>query len=417
MRFSLPYGHSMLSCLVPKSCVACCVSPKKWRTGPRCSPVKAALGHPVGMPRLKQLASHSHSAVIVTCDKTRGLPSRITIPAILRELDSGGLDRDRVEVLVATGLHKGETLSDVKERLGDELVEDLTVHIHNSDDRGQLVFLGRLSSGVPLYLNRAVVESELVVLESTVEPHFFAGLTGGSKVVLPGVAGTETILGNHNWRNIDDSRSRYGVIENPVRFEADESLRHLRKPFALNLVLDSRKQIVHASSGDTIASFKMTARAVNRHSRVRVTRRPDLVITSNGGYPLDRNVYQCVKGIAVPEQVLHRESKIIMVSECIDGVGHQEFLNLLASDSPSQVYERLRGSQTATTDQWEVQVLCRILRRNPVWFVTRPELSSEIERMHMRYAPTIEEALTSACAGARRHVLVVPQGPSTILTM
>jgi len=341
----------------------------------------------------------------------------VTIPVVLRQLKSGGLDRDRVEVLVATGLHKGETISDVKERFGDELIEDLTVSIHDSDNSAQQTLLGRLSSGTPLYLNRTVVQSDLVVVESAVEPHFFAGFTGGSKVILPGVAGSDTILGNHNWRNIDDQRSRYGVIENPVRAEADESLRYLRKLFALNLVLDSRKRIVHVSSGDAISSFKMTAEAVDRHSRVRVTSQPDVAITTNGGYPLDRNIYQCVKGIAVPEKILRRDSEIIMVAECIDGVGHQGFLSLLASDSPSLLYERLRDSPIAVTDQWEVQVLCRILRRNPVCFVTRPELRSEIERMHMRYAPTIEEALVSAGASGRSRVLVVPYGPSAILTM
>jgi nickel-dependent lactate racemase len=417
VRFSLPYGRSMLSCQIPKSFVVYCASPRRWRIDSRRSHVKTALEYPIGLPRLRRLASHSRKAVIVTCDKTRGLPSHVTIPAILHELESGGLDRHRVEVLVATGLHKGETIADVKERLGGELVEDLTVSIHDSDDQGQIAFLGRLSSGVPLYLNRTVVDSDLVIVESTVEPHFFAGFTGGSKVILPGVAGTETILANHNWRNVDDSRSRCGVTDNPVRFEANESSRYLRKLFSLNIILDSRKRIVHASSGDIIASFKMSARAVDRHSRLRLKDQPDLVITSNGGYPLDRNVYQSVKGIAVPEHVLEQDSKIVMVSECIDGVGHQEFLNLLASDSPSRVYERLRASQTMATDQWEVQVLCRILRRNPVWFVTRSELRSEIEKMHMHYAPTIEEALASAGAEERNNLLVVPYGPSTILTM
>lgn len=378
--------------------------------------MRTALRNPVRLPRLRELARVSRCAVIVTCDKTRGVPSHTTIPAILDELRNGGMNTAQVKVVVATGLHKGETMADVRERLGGALTDSLHIEIHDSDDETQLTFLGRLSSGVPLYLDRAVIESDLVVVESTVEPHFFAGFTGGSKVILPGVAGSQTILGNHSWKNIDDPRSRYGNIENPIRSDADESLCHLKRVFALNLVLDSRKRMVHATSGDPIASFRKSAEAVTRHSHMRVQRRPDVVITTNGGYPLDRDIYQCVKGIAVAEQVLHSGSRIIMVGECVDGVAHDGFLNLMASDSPDVLHEKIRRSSCAIPDQWEAQVLCRILRQNPVWFVTRPELRSEIESMHMRYAPTVEQALSSAGLSKGQHVLVVSHGPSTILT-
>jgi nickel-dependent lactate racemase len=336
---------------------------------------------------------------------------------ILEELRSGGMDSDRIRVLVATGLHKGETMTDVTERLGGELVGKQEVVIHDSDDRTRLVELGKLSSGTPLLLNRSVVESDLVIVESNVEPHFFAGFTGGSKVVLPGVAGTETILRNHCWKNIDNLASRYGMIENPIRAEANETLRHLGTTFALNVVLDSQKRIVHATAGDPISSFNAVAESARLHSSVQVKDPPDVVITSNGGYPLDRNVYQCVKGIAVPEGILRENSRIIMASECVDGVGHQDFLRLLASDTPEAVYDKLREGEALIRDQWEVQVLCRILRKTPVCFITRPELAPEIRSMHMDYAQTIEQALDSANLRRGERVLVLPQGPMTLPTL
>jgi nickel-dependent lactate racemase len=371
----------------------------------------------MGVPRLRELAHESHSAIIVTCDRTRGVPSHITIPLILEELRSGGMNSDRIRVLVATGLHKGETMIDLGERLDGELLDKLRVEIHDSDDQTRLVELGRLPSGTPLWLNRSVVENDLVIIESNVEPHFFAGFTGGSKVILPGVAGTETILRNHSWHNIDNQTSRYGMIENPIRAEANEALRHLGRTFALNLVLDSQKTIAHATAGDPTLTFNAVAESVRLRSSVQVKDPPDVVITTNGGYPLDRNVYQCVKGIAVPEGILHRDSRIIMVSECMDGVGHQDFLRLLASDTPEAIYDKLRKGEAMIRDQWEVQVLCRILRRIQVCFVTRPELASEIKSMHMDYAQTIEQALD--CVKLRRgeSVLVLPQGPVTIPTL
>ena len=394
-----------------------CVSPTKWRAGYGRDLVKTALRQPHGSPRLSELARRSRNAVIVTCDKTRGVPSHITIPSVLDELRAGGMELDRVRVLIATGLHKDETMNDVKERLGGELMDRIRISIHSSDDQDQLVFLGRLSSGVPLYLNKEVAESDLVVVEGTVEPHFFAGFTGGSKIILPGATGTETISGNHCSKNIDDSRSRYGVLKNPIRMDADEAIRYLKNTFSLNLVLDSKKRIVLATAGHIIDSFRIAARQVAVHSRVRIKSRPDVVITTNGGYPLDRNIYQCVKGIAVPEQVLHPGSKIIMIGECTDGVGGMEFEELVASNLPSVVYERLRQSGSAIPAQWEAQVLSRILSRNPVWFVTRSELRSKIQSMHMHYAETIEEAVDSAEISEGDHVLAVTDGPSSILTL
>lgn len=417
MLVSLPYGRTQLTGHVPEWATTSIVIPKLWQTASQEKSVEAALRQPIGVPRLRELARESRSAVIVTCDRTRGVPSRVTIPLILEELRSGGMDSDRIRVLVATGLHKGETMTDVKERLGTELVGMLEVEIHDSDDRTRLVELGRLSSGAPLWLNRSVTESDLVIVESNVEPHFFAGFTGGSKVILPGVAGTETILRNHSWKNIDNSASRYGMAENPIRADANEALRHLGRAFALNIVLDSQKRIVHATAGDPISSFNSVAESVRQHSSVQVKDSPDVVITTNSGYPLDRNVYQCVKGIAVPERILHGDSRIIMAGECMDGVGHPDFLRLLASNTPEVVYDKLREGEALIRDQWEVQVLCRILRKTPVCFITRPELASEIRSMHMDYAQTIEQALHSVNLRTGERVLVLPQGPLTLPTL
>jgi len=291
------------------------------------------------------------------------------------------------------------------------------VEIHDSDDQSQLSYKGDLNSGTPLFLNKAVVKSDLTIIESTVEPHFFAGFTGGAKVILPGAAGTETILQNHSWRNIDDARSRYGMIDNPIRSEANESLRYLRRTFALNLILNAQKRIVYANSGEVVSSFNAAVEEVARHSKITVQAPPDVVITTNGGYPLDRNVYQCVKGIAVPEEIVGIGSRIVMVGECVDGVSHEEFEQVLASDSPDTISEKLRKVNVTGRDQWQVQVLCRVMQKCPIWFVTRPELASRIEAMHMHYVQTVGQALEAAGLRGGEKVLLVPDGPRTILSM
>jgi nickel-dependent lactate racemase len=377
--------------------------------------VETALDEPIGIPKLSIIARHKHSVVIVTADKTRGVPSRITFPFILRELRAAGVGESSVKLLVATGLHKGETMNDVRERLGSEVPEGLEVIIHDSDDKDQLASLGKLSSGTPLLLSKAVVDSDLIVVEGVVEPHFFAGFTGGSKMILPGLAGSETIMRNHGWHNIDDPRSRSGVIRNPVRAEANEALHHLGPIFSINLAVDNQKRIVFANSGEMLASFVSAAEQVILHSKIQVTERPDVVLTTNGGYPLDRNFYQCVKGIAVPEEVVHEKSRIIMAGECGDGIAHRDFLKLMQSGTPAEIYGRMKSSDAPVCDQWQAQILCRILNQNQVWFVTRNELKSDIESTHMHYASTIEEALDTASLTAGEHILAVPEGPGVIL--
>jgi nickel-dependent lactate racemase len=415
LKVSLPYGRSIIREEIPEIATIEIARPKRWGKTSEPNLVKSTLKRPHGLPRLRELARHKHTPVIVTCDKTRGVPSQITLPFILEELQAAGVNKNSVKVLVATGLHKGETLNDVKERLGSELVEILDVTIHDSDDKDQLSYLGDLPSGTPLFLNTAVVKSDLVIVEGTIEPHFFAGFTGGAKVILPGVAGTETILRNHCWQNIDNPQSRYGVADNPVRADANESLRYIGQTFALNLILNSQKRMVHATCGDIVSSFNVAAEEMVRHSEIAVQSPPDIMITTNGGYPLDRNVYQCVKGIAVAEEVVREGSRIIMTGECIDGVSHEHFEETLRTDSPDVISERLKKANVTSRDQWEVQVLCRVMQKCPIWFVTRPELASSIESMHMRYASGVNEALKAAglCEGER--VLVVPNGPSTIL--
>ena len=276
MHISLPYGRSSIAVEVPDSVRVEFANPREWveKRSER-ELVIAAMSHPIGERRLRELASGARSAVIVTCDKTRGVPSQITLPLILEELSAAGLPPEYVRLLVATGLHKGETEADVRERIGSEL-HGMEVMVHDSDERDQLSFLGNLSSGTPLYLNRSVLEADLVILESTVEPHFFAGFTGGSKVILPGVAGSETIIHNHSWQNIDDSRSRNGVADNPIRRDSNEALSFLKKTFALNLVQGYDKRIVFASSGNPVHSFNKAAEEVSAHSEMKIISQPNL---------------------------------------------------------------------------------------------------------------------------------------------
>jgi len=380
--------------------------------------VRRALETPIASPRLRELACGKKSCVVIVSDHTRPVPSKDILPEMFAELEEGapGL---AITLLVATGFHRPTTEAELEAKLGREILARAKVVLHDSRDAASNVRIGTLPSGAPCVIDKVAAAAELLVAEGFIEPHFFAGFSGGRKSVLPGVADQVTVLGNHCSKFIDSPFARTGVLDgNPLHADMVAAAKFAKLAFVVNVVIDEDKRTVAAFAGDPYAAHRRGCDFLLGYAKVEA-KPADVVITSNGGAPLDQNLYQCVKGMTAAEATCRPGGVIIDCVECADGHGGQSFYETLRDcTSPDDLYAQFMATPQDKTipDQWESQILARILRKHTVIVVTRSEMRRIVEDMKMRYAPTLDEAL--ALAGAvdgGKSLTVIPNGISVIV--
>ena len=381
--------------------------------------IERALRHPIGSRRLCDLAARSSRAVVICSDHTRPVPSKAIIPPLLAELRRNNPQID-ITLLIATGFHRATTRAELAAKFGDEIVAREKIVVHDSGAPEQMIEIGRLPSGGRLLINRLAAECDLLVAEGFIEPHFFAGFSGGRKSVLPGIASRETVLANHCAEFIADPGARTGNLEgNPIHRDMISAARQAKLAFIVNVVIDSSKRVVKAFAGGCEAAHAAGVEFLNRYAGVEVPA-ADIVITSNGGYPLDMNVYQSVKGMTAAEAATRPGGVIVMAASCSDGAGGEAFRQALAETAdPAELWHRILAIPRNRTrpDQWEYQILARILMHRHLILVTRDCDPSLLDEMHVPHAATLDEALQRATgiAGPEAKIAVIPDGVSAIV--
>lgn len=381
--------------------------------------VRDALLNPIGSEKLSDLVKGKEKITIITSDHTRPVPSHITMPILLEEIRSTNPEAD-ITILIATGFHRPTTHEELVNKFGEEIVNNEKIIVHKSGVDEDMVELDRLPSGGRLLLNKHAINTDLLISEGFIEPHFFAGFSGGRKSVLPGVASEKTVLANHCSKFIASDYSRTGILdENPIHRDMAFAAEQARLAFILNVVIDAEKKIINAFAGDRVKAHAEGCDFVRSLSTIEGVN-ADIAITSNGGYPLDQNVYQSVKSMTAAEAAAADDGIIIEVSRCNDGHGGESFYKTFkeAAD-PKDIEDRVLQIPMEETiaDQWEIQILARILVRHKVIFVTDPENKQLIEDMHMTYAESLDEALKIAkeIKGEDAKVAFVPDGVSVIV--
>jgi nickel-dependent lactate racemase len=380
--------------------------------------VKKAILNPIGVPRLKDLARDKKKIVVISSDHTRPLPSHLTMPLILNEIRQGN-PQVEITILVATGYHRSSTEAELREKYGDKIVDREKIIIHDSWDSDNLVKVGILPSGGELILNRWAMEADLLLAEGFIEPHFFAGFSGGPKSILPGIASKETILANHCSEFIAHPKARTGVLKgNPIYEDILYAAKKANLNFILNVVINSDKKIIQAFAGHREEAYLQGCEFVSKLAGVK-SKLADIVITTNGGYPLDQNIYQSVKGMSTAEATCKKGGVIIIASSCVDGHGSESFYHTFVKAHRVQdVIEEIltRNRNETMPDQWESQILARILLKCKVIMVT--DVSKEmVEKMHMQWAVSIEEAIKMAdeILGYRGKITIIPDGVAVIV--
>ena len=379
--------------------------------------VRAAMANPIDSPRLCELARGKKNCVVIVSDHTRPVPSLDILPPMLEELRAASPEIE-VTLLVATGFHRPTSTRELESKLGREIMESCRVVVHDCRDAASNVEIGTLPSGAPCVIDRIAVETELLIAEGFIEPHFFAGFSGGRKSVLPGVSDKVTVLGNHCSRFIDSPFARTGVLDhNPIHEDMLAAAGMAKLAFIVNVVIDEEKRTVAAFAGNYRTAHRRGCDYMLDYFKV-APAPAEIVVTSNGGAPLDQNLYQCVKSMTAAEASCLPGGVIIECAACADGHGGQAFYESLRDcESAEALYERFMATPQEKTiaDQWESQILARILKKHTVIMVTRPELKTMVEEMKMRYAASPEEAVAMARAMGKRTLTVIPNGISVIV--
>ena len=421
-RISLPYGKGQVSVEIEDGHLAGVLrSGIHGYRAPKSAVelVRESIEHPIGSPRLRELAAGRRRVTVIASDHTRPVPSRVIMPLMLEEIRAGNPDAE-ITILVATGLHRTTTREELAAKFGEAVMANERIVVHDCDDAANLVNLGKLPSGGNLIVNRLAVDTDLLVAEGFIEPHFFAGFSGGRKSVLPGIASRETVMYNHNSGFIAHACARTGVLDgNPIHEDMLFAARAAKLAFVVNVVIDADHEPIFSVAGDCDAAHRAGRDFLA--SKCRVDAIPaDIAISTNGGYPLDQNIYQSVKGMTAAEATVRQGGVIVMFAEASDGHGgaslHKTFRDEPDLDRMMRTFLARRPEETII-DQWEAQILARILLKAKVIFVS--DCDDQIVRdFHMIPAHSAEEAMEKAKALVGRPdytVTVIPDGIAVIV--
>lgn len=382
--------------------------------------LRAALRQPIGSPPLAALVKPGDRVAITHSDITRATPNDRILPIVLAELEEAGIARRDITLLNALGTHRQQSESELRAMLGAEIVDGYRCVQHDAFDDDQLVSLGTTSFGHPVRLNRRFMEADVKILTGFIEPHFFAGFSGGPKGVLPALAGTESVFTNHSCEMIAHPKATWGVTQgNPIWEEMLEVALLVQPLFLLNVTLNNRRQITGVFAGDLRQAHEAGCASVRDQSMVTVREPYDVVLTGNSGYPLDQNLYQTVKGMSAADRIVRDGGAIIMAAACEDGLpDHGKYAALLTEGgSPQGVLDLLARPGFCEHDQWQVQIQAQIQLRAEVHVYSDNLNDDQIQRA--LFTPC-RDLIQTVAALRQQHgprLAVMPDGPQTIATV
>jgi lactate racemase len=414
---TLAYGRGSLDVELPEGTQVVTPVPTPANAEVRAE-LRRALREPVSGPPLRERVQRGQTVAISACDITRAQPRHLMLPAVLEELD-GIVDLDDVVVLVATGTHRANTEAELRAMFGDAVVDSVRIVNHDSRAPDTHRFLGTFGDGVPVSLNELWVDADVRITTGFVEPHFFAGFSGGPKMVAPGLASLDTVLVLHDARRIGDPRATWGVTAgNPIHDDVRAIAEATGVTFAFDVILNQEQQVIEAFGGDILEMHAVAIERARAVAMAPVDDRFDVVVTSGSGFPLDQNLYQSVKGMSAASMVTRPGGMIVCAAECVDGYpDHGSYRDVLTSaPSPQALVDLISAREVTVPDQWQVQIQARIQSAHRVVMHTSYLSDEDLASAHLAQtddiAATVAEQVRAVGAGAR--VCALPEGPQTI---
>ncbi len=417
MRVRLDYGDDGLEVDLPDNAVTVIEPVFKPALPDPYACLVAALRAPTGRAPLRELVRAGQKVAISVCDITRAQPRRDMLRALFNEMPA--VRPEDVTILIATGTHRVNTPAELETMLGADILCRYTVINHDSRDEKSLASVGETSTGVPVHLNRRWVDADFRVTTGFVEPHFFAGFSGGPKMVAPGLAGLATVLVLHDARRIGHPNATWGITEgNPIHDDVREIARMTGVDFAVDVTLNRQQKITAVFAGDLLEEHRRACASARCDAMRPVDAPFDVVLTTNSGYPLDQNLYQAVKGLSAAAQVVKPGGTIVCAAECRDGLpAHGSYGRLLASQpTPEALLRMITTAEQAVPDQWQVQIQAQIQMKARVMIKNRCLSPDAVRAAHFEPIDDVGAAVAAAtwAAGSDARLCVLPQGPQTI---
>lgn len=418
MKIKLAYGKEGLDIQLPDNLNVTVLESKHLpAVENQTEAVRDALCQPIAAKPLKDSVKASDKVAIVFNDITRPTPYKIILPVFLDELNH--VPDDHIILMNANGTHRSNTEAELREILGDEVLNRFRIYQNNALDPDSHILVGTTESGNEIRLHREYVESDIRILTGFIEPHFFAGFSGGGKACMPGLALLETILKNHNVKNLDDPNATWGVTHgNPVWEEIAEAASIIQPTFLLNVTLNRGKEITGVFAGDLKGSHRQGCMFIKRNVMIPVKEPYDIVITCNSGHPLDLNLYQSIKGISAAAQIVKEGGSIIMAADCWDGVPeHGEYARLLhEAKSPEHFLRTIRTPGFSVRDMWQAQIQAMLLQKANVYFYSKNLSDAQITGAMLQPCHSIEATVDKLIREYVRDasICVLPEGPQSI---
>jgi len=417
MRVRLDYGSSGLEVDLPSD-RATVIQPafRPALADPRAALI-AALRAPLRRPPLRDIVGPGKTIAISVCDVTRAQPRREMLEALFAEMPE--VVPEDVTILIATGTHRVNTPAEHEQMLGPDIARRYRIVNHDSRDASTLVHVGTTTTGVPVSLNRAWMDADIRITTGFVEPHFFAGFSGGPKMVAPGLAALETVLVLHDAVRIAHPSATWGVTEgNPIHDDVREIARMVRVDFAVDVTLNPEQKITEVFAGDLLTEHRAACEAAKRDAMRAVEAPFDVVLTSNSGFPLDQNLYQAVKGMSAAAKVVKSGGTIVCAAECRDGLpAHGSYGKVLASQpSPEKLLAMIIAPGYSVPDQWQVQLQAQLQLKAKVMVKTSGLTPDAVRAAHFQPVDDVAAAVSCALreAGPAATLCVLPHGPQTI---
>jgi lactate racemase len=415
MNINLPCDHERLAIHLPDAALHRITLLERAPVAPLNDPAAAlaqALRNPCGCAPLGELAKNRRSVCIVISDITRPVPNQLLLPPLLKTIEEAGVARESISILIATGMHRPNLGEELLALVGADIAARYTVLNHDCHDPKELRQVAVID-GWPIEVNRHYLEADLKILTGLIEPHPFAGYSGGGKSILPGISSFATMKFMHSYALVDHPQVGIGRLEdNPFRHYVDQVSRAAGADFILNVVLDAERRITGVFAGEVRQAHRLGCSFAEQHAILRLERQADLLVTTGGGAPLDNTLYQAIKGMGAARNMVHPGGTIVLVAGCREGLGSRHYCDLIQSvASPQAFRQRYSDPENFVIDQWGAQKYFQSIEHVDTVYLYSPHLTQEqIAPFGMTRLDDLHAGLERLFA-THRSAYVVPEGP------